>query len=103
MPARPDFQLWDSTQALCSYVRGMLTSQAILAGIGVGEQVCAPCCKPKFSCTVVQPARFPDHNCPQAATPLAAVFNFFVRDFTAMLGGVLFAFCQVRAEDAFVL
>lgn len=33
------FQTWDSIQALMSYVRGMLCSQAILAGIGVGEQV----------------------------------------------------------------
>ena len=34
--------------------------------------------------------------CMQAATPLSAVFQFFVRDFTAMLGGILFAFCQVH-------
>lgn len=33
------FNVWDSTQAICSYVRGMLTSQAILVGIGVGRQV----------------------------------------------------------------
>lgn len=33
------FNVWDSTQAMCSYVRGMLTSQAILVGIGVGRQV----------------------------------------------------------------
>ena len=32
------FQVWDSTQALMSYVRGMLCSQAIMTGIGVGEQ-----------------------------------------------------------------
>ena len=31
----------------------------------------------------------------QAATPLAAVFQFFVRDLAGMLGGVLFAFMQV--------
>jgi hypothetical protein len=34
------FQAWDSIQALMSYVRGMLCSQAILTGIGVGEKVC---------------------------------------------------------------
>ncbi len=33
----------------------------------------------------------------QAATPLAAVFTFFVRDFAGMLGGILFAFWQVGA------
>ncbi len=31
----------------------------------------------------------------QAATPLAAVFQFFVRDLAGMLGGVVFAFVQV--------
>jgi len=30
----------------------------------------------------------------QAATPLAAVFQFFVRDLAGMFGGVLFAFVQ---------
>lgn len=33
------FNAWDSAQAVCSYVRGVLTSQAILVGIGVGRQV----------------------------------------------------------------
>ncbi len=33
-----EFQTWDSIQALMSYVRGMLCSQAIMTGIGVGEQ-----------------------------------------------------------------
>ena len=37
------FQAWDSIQALCSYVRGMICSQAILQGIGVGEQVRTVC------------------------------------------------------------
>ena len=32
----------------------------------------------------------------QAASPLAAVFQFFVRDLAGMLGGVLFAFAQAR-------
>jgi 2-keto-3-deoxy-6-phosphogluconate aldolase len=31
------YQAWDSVQALCSYVRGMLTSQALLTGVGVGR------------------------------------------------------------------
>ena len=29
------FQLFDSLQALCSYIRGLLTSQALLKGIGM--------------------------------------------------------------------
>ena len=37
------FQAWDSIQALCSYVRGMICSQAILQGIGVGKQVRTLC------------------------------------------------------------
>ena len=37
------FQAWDSVQALCSYVRGMICSQAILQGIGVGQQVRIVC------------------------------------------------------------
>ena len=32
------FQLWDSIQAICSYVRGILSSQAMLTGVGVGQQ-----------------------------------------------------------------
>jgi hypothetical protein len=33
------FQLWDTIQASSSYVRGMLSSQAIFKGVGVGSQV----------------------------------------------------------------
>ena len=35
----------------------------------------------------------------QAATPLAAVFQFFVRDLAGMFGGVLFAFVQAGRLD----
>jgi Vitamin B6 photo-protection and homoeostasis len=31
------YQFWDSIQALCSYVRGILTSEAILSGAGYHE------------------------------------------------------------------
>lgn len=37
------FQMWDTLQALCSYIRGLLSSQAILKGVGVGKQVNATC------------------------------------------------------------
>lgn len=33
----------------------------------------------------------------QAASPLIAAFQFFVRDLAGMCGGVLFAFAQVRS------
>ncbi|EIE25577.1 DUF647-domain-containing protein [Coccomyxa subellipsoidea C-169] len=68
------FQIWDSIQALCSYVRGMICSNAILTGIGVGKQ---------------------------ATSPLVAVFQFFVRDLAGMCGGVLFAFTQGSQLDAY--
>ncbi|KAG2490919.1 hypothetical protein HYH03_010832 [Edaphochlamys debaryana] len=67
------FQAWDTVQALCSYVRGMLTSAAIMRGVGVGEQ---------------------------ASTPLAAVFTFFVRDMAGMLGGILFAYLEGSGFDS---
>lgn len=68
------FQLWDSIQAVCSYVRGILSSQAMLTGVGVGQQ---------------------------AATPLSAVFQFFLRDLSGMLGGVTFAFLQGSKLDVY--
>ena len=36
------YQLYDSIQGLCSYVRGMLASQALLAGVGVGSAAATP-------------------------------------------------------------
>lgn len=41
-PATPGYQLWDSIQGLSSYVRGMLSSQAMLAGVGVGSAAATP-------------------------------------------------------------
>lgn len=38
---------------------------------------------------------------PQAATPLSAVFQFFLRDFAGMLGGILFAVAQVRLHYSY--
>lgn len=68
----PILQVWDSVQGVCSYVRGMLSSQAILQGVGVGRS---------------------------AATTSSAVFHFFLRDFSGMLGGVLFAMLNVRSLE----
>ncbi len=31
------YQAWDTVQALCSYLRGILTTKAILEGVGVGS------------------------------------------------------------------
>jgi len=63
-------QVWDSIQGLCSYIRGMLSSQAILSGL------------------------LPDQT-GAAATAGSAFVAFFMRDVSGMLGGVLFAAIQV--------
>lgn len=55
------FQAWDTLQAICSYVRGMLCSAAVMRGVGVGSD---------------------------QATAYGAVFMFAVRDLTGMLGGL---------------
>jgi hypothetical protein len=36
---RAGFQVWDTVQALSSYVRWMLSSHAIMTGMGVGNEV----------------------------------------------------------------
>lgn len=32
-----NYQVWDTVQALCSYLRGILTTKSILEGTGVGS------------------------------------------------------------------
>jgi Vitamin B6 photo-protection and homoeostasis len=68
------FQIWDTIQALSSYVRGMLSTQAMLTGIGVGSAT---------------------------ATPASAVVQFFYRDAVGLLAGVLFAAIQGSSFDAY--
>lgn len=68
------FQIWDTVQAICSYVRGMLSTQAMLAGIGVGSAT---------------------------ATPAAAIVQFFFRDAVGLLASVLFAAFQGSSFDAY--
>ena len=60
------YQLWDSIQGLSSYVRGMLSSQAMLAGVGVGSAAATPL-----------GAVFQVSRRQQAATPLAHKPCFF--------------------------
>ncbi|GBG79696.1 hypothetical protein CBR_g29960 [Chara braunii] len=57
------FQTWDTLQGLSTYIRSMLSTQALLTGIGVGQNT---------------------------ASVLGATFQWFLRDFTGMLGGILF-------------
>lgn len=67
------FQLWDSLQGLSTYIRTMLSTQALLSAIGVGEK---------------------------SATVIGATFQWFLRDFTGMLGGILFTFYQGSNLDS---
>lgn len=67
------YQIWDTVQAACSYVRGMLTAQALLTGIGVGDS---------------------------SATAASAVLQFFFKDAVGLLAGVIFAAIEGSSFDA---
>lgn len=67
------FQIWDSLQGLSTYIRCMLSTQALLSAIGVGET---------------------------KATVIGATFQWFLRDFTGMLGGILFTLYQGSNLDS---
>ncbi|OQR80777.1 hypothetical protein ACHHYP_17211 [Achlya hypogyna] len=59
------FQLWDTCQAMCSYLRGVLATQSVLESVGVGNET---------------------------ITPLAAALQWVLRDGSGMLGGLFFAY-----------
>ncbi|KAL3631236.1 Protein root UVB sensitive 3 [Castilleja foliolosa] len=67
------FQVWDSLQGLSTYMRTMLSTQALLSAIGVGEK---------------------------SATVIGATFLWFLRDLTGMVGGILFTFYQGANLDS---
>ncbi|XP_021800450.1 protein root UVB sensitive 3 isoform X2 [Prunus avium] len=67
------FQVWDLLQGLSTYIRTMLSTQALLGAIGVGEK---------------------------SATVIGATFQWFLRDLTGMLGGILFTFYQGSNLDS---
>ncbi|CAE8624414.1 unnamed protein product [Polarella glacialis] len=63
------YQAWDTVQAMCSYLRGVLATQALLRGVGVGKE---------------------------GATALAATIIWVLKDGSGMVGGLGFAtFCSV--------
>ncbi|XP_058070401.1 protein root UVB sensitive 3 isoform X1 [Magnolia sinica] len=72
-PDYVQFQVWDSLQGLSTYIRSMLSTQALLSAIGVGQK---------------------------SATVISATFQWFLRDFTGMLGGILFTFYQGSNLDS---
>lgn len=59
------FQFWDTIQAVCSYLRGVLATQSVLQSVGVGDE---------------------------HATPLAAALQWVLRDGSGMIGGLTFAY-----------
>ncbi|KAE8990569.1 hypothetical protein PF011_g18303 [Phytophthora fragariae] len=59
------FQCWDTLQAMCSYLRGVLATQSVLQSVGVGDD---------------------------KATPLAAALQWVLRDGSGMIGGLTFAY-----------
>jgi hypothetical protein len=63
-PEYTTYQCWDTVQALCSYLRGILATTALMEGVGVGSE---------------------------SATPLAAAMTWVLRDGAGMLGGLVFA------------
>jgi len=64
-PGYTTFQMYDSIQGLCSYLRGVLSTQVILQGFGVGVE---------------------------NANALAATTQWVYRDGAGMIGGLLFAY-----------
>ncbi|XP_071715553.1 protein root UVB sensitive 3 isoform X2 [Rutidosis leptorrhynchoides] len=73
IPDYMPFQTWDLLQGLSTYIRTMLSTQALLSAIGVGEK---------------------------SATVIGATFQWFLRDLTGMLGGVVFTFHQGSNLDS---
>jgi hypothetical protein len=61
------YQLWDTLQAFCSSITGMLATLAILKGVGVGDS---------------------------SATPLAAALTWMLKDGTSMVSRIIFAWLQ---------
>lgn len=67
------FQAWDTAQGLSSYVRGSLTTKALLEGVGVGAT---------------------------GATAASAAAQFIARDMCGMVGGLVFTLAKGRHLDA---
>lgn len=61
------YQIWDSLQACCSTLSGMLAVQSVLLSVGVGQA---------------------------NATPLAAAVAWFTKDGVGMITGITFAWLK---------
>eukprot|EP01116_Phalansterium_solitarium_P023397 TRINITY_DN816_c0_g2_i2.p1 TRINITY_DN816_c0_g2~~TRINITY_DN816_c0_g2_i2.p1 ORF type:complete len:498 (+),score=99.17 TRINITY_DN816_c0_g2_i2:1093-2586(+) len=67
-----EYQVWDSLQAMCSSVTGVLSTQALLIGFGVGNS---------------------------GASAATATVQWLVRDGTGMIGRILFAYLRGTELD----
>lgn len=66
------YQLWDTIQAFASSITGTLAAQALLKGVGVGDE---------------------------SATVLAATLTWLLKDGTGMVGRIMFAWIQGSSLD----
>ncbi|KAI8430927.1 hypothetical protein MSG28_001044 [Choristoneura fumiferana] len=68
------YQIWDTAQAFCSTITGILATQEVLRGVGVGDT---------------------------SATPLAATITWVIKDGCGHIGRILFAFSHGTYLDAY--
>lgn len=73
-PEYLEYQLWDAIQGLCSYLRSVITTKAVLAGVGVGNS---------------------------AVTPLAAALAWVMKDGMGMIGSLSLAYYCTSSFEAY--
>ncbi|KAJ8737249.1 hypothetical protein PYW07_000520 [Mythimna separata] len=69
-----NYQIWDTAQAFCSTITGILATQEVLRGVGVGDNT---------------------------ATPLAATITWVIKDGCGHLGKIYFAYSRGTHLDAY--
>ncbi|KAJ8737564.1 hypothetical protein PYW08_000159 [Mythimna loreyi] len=69
-----NYQIWDTAQAFCSTITGILATQEVLRGVGVGDRT---------------------------ATPLAATVTWVIKDGCGHLGKIYFAYSKGTHLDAY--
>lgn len=74
-PEYLQYQAWDALQGLSSYLRSVLTTRSVLAGIGVGSA---------------------------AATSLSAAMTWVLRDGCGMVGGLVIAYSCAGSFEVYV-
>lgn len=74
-PEYMSYQIYDSLQGLCSYLRGVVSTSALLTAAGVGDS---------------------------EATALSAAMTWAMRDGLGMVGGLLFSYSTSSLFDSYV-